>query len=218
MQTGDGLVTGQANTTVTLTLTPIDPTDALRVYAISQWVSPEGSPDPDTGDYTEPNFDEVVIATVYVLSPPDAAPYSSPDQSWQPYVQHFLFWNLSYAQPQFVPVTTAPGDPLLVPLAGGAGQAIINEFTSLADDALNQALEIVGAQSMQGSMWTATGGGSDARFPAVAATPARGSTGLDKDGLLQAQRAQQQAAILAETLDPVFPYDTPSFNLALLSP
>ena len=120
-----------------------------------------------------------MIGTVYMLSPPDAPPYSAPDQTWQPYVQHFLFWNLAYAQPKFAPVATEIGNPLLVPLAAGAGQAIINEFTSLNDDALNEALEFLSAQSMQGSFWAATGGGSDSRFPQ---TPETAGAGSDRAG------------------------------------
>jgi len=215
---GDGIATGQATTTVTLTLTPIDPTDALRVYAISQWVTAEGQPDPTTGTYVEPTYDEMVIGTVYALSEPDAAPYSDPDGTWEIYVAHNLFWNLSYAQPQFTPVATDIGDPLLVPLAGGAAQSIINEFTSLEADAMSEALSFIGQQSMQGTFWTATGGGSDSRFPAAAAPAAAGTTGLDKDGRLEAQRAQAQAAVAAEQLDPDFPYYSPSFNLNLLNP
>ena len=218
VQTGDGLATGQATTTVTLILRPIDPGDALRVYGISQWAPAQGPQSGGAGDSVEPNYDEMVIGTVYLLSPPDAAPHSDPDPTWEPYVRHGLFWNLAYAQPAFRPVATEIGDPLLVPLAAGAGQAIINEFTSLIGDAANLALEFLTAQSMQGTFWAPTGGGSDAHFPEAPAAAAKGAAGLDKDGRLEAQRAQEQAAILSEQLDPSFPYAAPAFNLALLTP
>jgi hypothetical protein len=218
LQPAVGLATGLSAVVQTLTLIPADPTDRLKVYTATQIQNlSQAAIDPTTGDYTEPNFDEVLVATVYLLSPPNTAPYSSPDGTWTPYVAHNLFWNLNYGQPQFQlpPVDSEIG----IPVFDSAGAIVINSLTSQINDAMNNALNIIVAASMAGSFWTPTAGGSSATFPSVTTSPAGAASGagLDKNGIALAQRQQAALAQVSAQLDPPFPYNSPIFNLALLT-
>ncbi|MGA3169474.1 MAG: hypothetical protein ABSE62_00520 [Chthoniobacteraceae bacterium] len=158
-----GIVTGESNVSQTLGLTQIDPSDTLKMYAQAGAFSPEDAIaagiDPSTGDYTEPAYDEILIGTAYLLSPPNTEPYSMPDQTWQPYVSHSLFWNLFWAQPEFQPTPAEATDAfgqlaqLTSVLGAGAGSVAINYITSSLTDAYQAATNILVAQSMAGSFW-----------------------------------------------------------------
>jgi hypothetical protein len=219
-----GIATGISNVTQTLGLRSAAPGDRLKVYASSQYealAAIRTGIDPLLGDYEEPTFDELLIATVYLLSPPNKPLRSAPDATWIPYVRHGLFWNLNYATPPFriAGVGNAVGD-LLAPvkfLGGGAAAIVISFLTASINDAYNQALNILTAHSMAGSFWTATGGGSSSEFPeVVAGDDDAGSTGLDKDGRLQAKRNAAAKALKSARLDPAFPYRAMPFPEAFL--
>ena len=215
-----GLLTGMSNVTQTLSLRQASPGDALQILSLSKWDSMAAfnqGIDPLAGDYEEATWDEVLVATVYMLSAPGVAPMTQPDGTWQPYVAHKLFWNLNYGQPPFRVVNPQPELGFISPLAGGAAQLVMNVFTSTINDATSNALNVLQASSMKGSFWAATGGGSGSDFPVAAAAPAVGATGLDKDGRLQATRQAAANAVKAAKLDPVFPYNAPAFPLSLLA-
>ena len=55
-------------------------------------------------------FDELKMATVWIVSPPDATEDDGPDETWTPYPQHFVFWNLQHASRLIPP--KAPSTPL----------------------------------------------------------------------------------------------------------
>jgi hypothetical protein len=42
-------------------------------------------------------YDELKMATIWIVSPPGAASDDEPDETWTPYPQHFVFWNLQHA-------------------------------------------------------------------------------------------------------------------------
>ena len=141
--------------TQTLGLRAPDPDQKLRVTARSKFTAQsDAGIHPWEMDYQEQTWDEQLVATVYLLSPPDAALGSEPDGSWTPYVKHNLFWNLDWAQP-ITPDVPIP-DPLrlVVPLALGMGQTIINQILAGLNDANQQLANEIAAHSMGGRFWT----------------------------------------------------------------
>jgi len=210
-----GLLTGQSNVTQTLGLTTINPNDPLKIAA---------GIDPLSGDYTAPAYDEILIGTAYLLSPPDAKPYSAPDAAWTPYVRHALFWNLLWAQPQLTVENTTDNAlgqlaSLVNIMAAGSGGVAVNFITASLNDAASAALNILEANSMAGSFWTPTGGGWTSLFPPApsAAVTAPSGHGLDKNGLIEAQSRAAAMALASQQLDPDFPYAGVKFNTGMLS-
>ena len=211
-----GPATGISNVTQTLSVRSAAPGDVLQVQA-GTWVPPNASFDPLTFQYDEPNFDELLIGTVFLLSPPGLAEGSTPDGTWTWYVRHELFWNLNYQPGELVPLNSDPAIPFIPPLAAGAAQLVINFLGASLNDATTQALNILTAHSLAGTWWTPTGGGSSAAFPPDAQIASLPATGLDKNARLAAQRAAAAAARRAQQLDPDFPYRAISFPSSLLS-
>ena len=208
-----GPLTGISNVTQTLGVRSAVAGDALRVLSGTFARTPIAI-DPTQSDYEEQAWDELLIGTVFLLSPPQTAPGSAPDGTWQPFVRHALFWNLCWVPGEFRPLAGDPGTPYIPPLAGGAAQLIINFLTASLNDLTNQALNIVTAHSLAGTFYTATGGGSASAFPPAPAVPPR--TGLDKAARLSAARTAAARKRSAARLDPPFPYPAVPFDPALL--
>lgn len=99
-------------------------------------------------------FDELKVATVFFLSPPETTLDAPIDGSWNAYVRHDLFWNLAYL-PATIP-TTVEAKPITVRtgLAGGIGDAIGNQILSPLNDAYAEAVTRANARSLEGSFWT----------------------------------------------------------------
>lgn len=207
-----GLETGTSNVTQTLGLRFPQPGARLRVYA-GRFSGAPVQPDPLDFDYEEQTFDEALISTVYLLSPPNAE--GPADQSWQPFVKHQLFWNLQHEQPAFRVLPGDPGVPYIPPLAAGAAQIVINFLTASLNDLTTQALNILLGHSMAGTFWTATGGGSDGTI--ATPEPAAAAPGLRKADRLAARAAQAARQRRAERLDPPFPHRAQRFPTSLLT-
>lgn len=224
-----GFVTGMGIVKQTLGLRDAVAADRLRVFSRSNWTPPQnfaGATDILADDYEEPTFDEIMISKVYLLSPPDTAPLSVPDSRWVPYVQHDLFWNLNYAQPAFR--GTQPQIDLFRQLAailqfigGGAGAFAASFMASSISDGYAAAANIIAAHSMAGTFWTPTGGGHESEMTvsgeqsSVISAQSSVSSGLDKDGRLQAKRLAAADALKKARLDPPFPYRAEPFNFSL---
>lgn len=213
-----GFITGQGSVNQTLSIASSASSDVLRILqGAFTPIDFSAAIDPLSFDYTEPTFDELLISTVYLLSPPNVAPGSEPDATWTPYVKHNLFWNLQWVQPFFQQLDNDPGTPFIPPLAGGVAQLAIGFLASSINDATQQALNILQAHSMAGSFWTASGGGIDGNFaPLVAAQSAATKQTPDKTKNAAAKAEAQYQAQRAVKLDPDFPYTARGFNTALL--
>ncbi|MEO7933199.1 MAG: hypothetical protein ABIT76_08590 [Chthoniobacterales bacterium] len=212
-----GIVTGISNVTQTLSVRSAAPGDRLKVYSTSLFRPLDAAPDPLTGVYEEPNFDEILISTIYLLSPPNATPNSAPDATWTPFVRQALFWDLNYMQPELRIINTDPGTPFIPPLAAGAAQLIINFTTASFNDAISNALNVLSGHSLAGTFWTPTGGGSDSTFPLPSLDEEKPAIGTDKTARNQAKARLAQKAKRRSRLDPPFPYIARAFDLALLS-
>jgi hypothetical protein len=104
----------------------------------------------------DPQFDELHMATVWMLSPPGADSDAEPDGTWEPFVQHFVFWNLNHA-PRNIPPSSPNEDNIvfIVPLALGTAQGVINGIVSVLNGMLNEALTFLrDAGDVRGKFWT----------------------------------------------------------------
>jgi hypothetical protein len=210
-----GALTGQATVIQTLGVRSPSATDTLQVMA-GTFVPSTVTIDPLSNDYEEPNYDELLISQVFLLSAPNAPVGSAANGSWQPYVRHALFEQLSYV-PTFFHAPNLDIENLTIPpLAAGAGTLIISSFDSQIANASGTAADVLAASSLAGTWFTPTGGGHSANLPTT--TPAQPSTGLNKAAALNALAAQAAAAQRATLLEPAFPWQAIAFTPSLLTP
>jgi len=106
--------------------------------------------------FTDEGFEELHIATLYLLSPPglDAAG-QEPDGSWTPYVENHVYWNVDFAVDQVlenIPATRLefPG----VGLVGGVGDAAIAALVEQNNQLNAQAEALLNQSRISGYFWT----------------------------------------------------------------
>jgi len=209
---GDAIADGYDIIT-TLNIGPPDPSQKLMVYTTGQWTPTQTTIDPTTGVYQEPTYDEILIATLYLLSPPGMGQGDMPDATWTAYTQHNLFWNLSYGhntniqQPQNQQITF----PIALPSAG-LFEPIISAILAPVNDAVSQIEAQIAAHSLAGSFWTQGGCSPIATGTSTAEAP---NYGLNKAAAVAAENAAASAA--PAPLDPAFPYTCQQFPTQLLS-
>lgn len=129
---------------------------SFRLLTKAQWEAPR---EPDLtermeGTAVEPQTDELKIATVWMLSPPNAGQDAVPDQTWSPYPQHFVFFNLMTASRNQLP--NVPDNPLslVTGLAAGVGDALIASLLSPINDQFAQIQAFFAAADFKGQFWT----------------------------------------------------------------
>ncbi len=100
-------------------------------------------------------YDELLISTVFFLSPPKTDAAAPLDGTWTPYVQHSIFYNLLYAA-QTVAQLQHPLNPIVLytGLAGGLGDAIVNEDLSTINDASSALSTGLAQISQKGMFWS----------------------------------------------------------------
>jgi hypothetical protein len=222
-----GLLTGQPSIIQTLGVRLPSPSDRLQILAGEFAPADNGAQiDPLSSDFEEPNFDEILVSQVYLLSPPNTAPGSAPDATWTPYVRHAQggqcgFWNLMWAQPSLTFAQTAATNAASVGnvasavsgLGLGVGTLIISSFESQLSNAEQQALNILEAASLAGTFWVATGGGAE--ITPMSTTAPAPKLGQNIYANLAARTRSAQQTLRTQSLDPVFPYGGLRFNTNL---
>lgn len=128
----------------------------FRLQTFSKWEAPV-QPSPFellAGTASDPQTDELRIATVWMVSPPDADPLADPDPTWTPYPQHFVFRNLNYATRNKVP--DAPQTPIRLQtgLLGGSADQIFASLLSPLNDQYATLNAYLGAANFAGEFWT----------------------------------------------------------------
>ncbi len=106
------------------------------------------------GTADEPNYDELKLATLWLLSPPDEPDDSSPGPTWIPYTQHCVFWNLGYANVNELNTTNLNSITIHTGLAFGLLDSIGNSILSTINDANLDVVNALNETSMQGHFWT----------------------------------------------------------------
>ncbi len=221
----DGLLLGTSNVTQTLGVRAALATDRLKIvsgtfnaYQQSQ-LNFTSAADTLASDYEEKTWDEILVSTVYLLSPPNSASDAKPDATWQPFAKHSLFWNLLWSQPELTHAFVS-GDTfgtitaLAAHLGGGVASFAVTSIAASINDATQGAFNILQSKSLAGSFWTPTGGGTTSAYPAT--TAATAASGLDK-AANAAARAKAAKAKLTRSLDPAFPFEGQKFNISLLN-
>jgi len=98
------------------------------------------------GAAVEPNYDALLIATLWLVSPPDEPDDTVPGPTWAPYPQHFVFWNLGYANVNQLnytlnePITIHTG--LAFGLLDSIGNTLLAPINDATQDALNPNSEV----------------------------------------------------------------------------
>ena len=99
-------------------------------------------------------YDELKLATVWIVSPPDVGEDAVPDETWTPYPQHIVFWNLQHASRLIPP--KAPSEPLRLhtALAGGVGDRINDALLNFVNDSNAAAEAFFGQADARGIFWS----------------------------------------------------------------
>lgn len=106
------------------------------------------------GDWTDTTFDALHLATVYLLSPENAALESAPDQTWTPYVKHRLFWNLNYASNVLEPALKHENMVFNTGLAAGLLDTIANQILATINDQNAAIAEFLNRNTLEGRFWS----------------------------------------------------------------
>jgi len=97
--------------------------------------------------------DRILVATCFLLSPADFEK-DDPDQTWDTYVEHKLFWNLAHAARNEVPLVIPRGEQFVTGLAGGLGDLITNQFSALSQALSENAERMVKRDEVGGKFWS----------------------------------------------------------------
>jgi len=106
------------------------------------------------GSLDEPNFDQLMLATLWLLSPPDEPDSTQPGPAWLPYTQHFVFWNLGYANVNKFNFTDPQPITIHTGLAFGLLDSIGNSMLAPINDAYIDIMNALNETSMRGYFWT----------------------------------------------------------------
>ena len=133
----------------------------FRLVNMPKWTPPREPTAEERfeGSAVEPNTDEVLIATLYMVSPddPEGGEDAVPDGSWTPYAKYskYGFWNLNHAAANPEINWTQPSTLTLnTGLAGGIADPIFNSMLAANNDAYNQAVSYLNSISFAGMYWT----------------------------------------------------------------
>ncbi|MEQ1862334.1 MAG: hypothetical protein ABMA13_20640 [Chthoniobacteraceae bacterium] len=118
------------------------------------------------GTAVESEQDELLIATVWFVSPedePDGNPYSAPARNWTPFVQNFVWWNLAHATRARVGAPVPRPIRLATGLLGGFADNIFNSLLSPNNDLSAQIYAYLQASDFSGRYWTPGPIGADSQ-------------------------------------------------------
>lgn len=106
------------------------------------------------GTAVETEQDELLIATVYFVSPEDAPDDAEVDATWTPYPAYSVFWNLNWASREQTALTPSPPISLRTGLVAGVADSLFNFLLSPVNDFFNQIEAFLGAADFSGKYWT----------------------------------------------------------------
>lgn len=102
----------------------------------------------------DPQFDQVKIGTVYVVSEPGAGAEAVPDATWQAYPRHDVFWNLWHATRFAPPAGKLPPIRLVTGLGLGILDVLANAFLAPINSGFDEAAAFLRQSDLRGKFWT----------------------------------------------------------------
>jgi hypothetical protein len=100
----------------------------------------------------------MLMARVWMVSPRDAGETAVPDAAWEPYLQHFVFWNLNWANKVAITADVDLPITLPIPLAGGLAQPLIDFILGAISQGFSEAINFLAvelaARMSGGRFWT----------------------------------------------------------------
>lgn len=106
------------------------------------------------GAWADDTFDELHLATIYLVSPAGASAGSVPDKTWKAYAKHHVFWNLNHTTNRLSPPPEYRSLALPIPLAGGAATSFANQTLAAINDAGDRARKFLNSRDISGRFWT----------------------------------------------------------------
>lgn len=107
------------------------------------------------GGFTDRAFEELHLATIYLLSTSGEAAGSDPDGSWTPFVAHKVFWNLGYRNNSLLSLALPDRFPRpITGLAGGVADLLIGNITDELQRHYSLGLSLLNQSKIRGWFWT----------------------------------------------------------------
>ncbi len=106
------------------------------------------------GNWVDDPRDSLHLATIFFVSPPGAPYGATPDQTWTPYVQHHVFWNLSHAANKLEPPLKNEALTLNTGLALGVGDRVNAFLLAQINDANSVISQFLNRNTIAGRFWT----------------------------------------------------------------
>lgn len=129
-----------------------------RLGAVPKWEAPKEPTAMDRlmGTAVEPQTDEVKIATLWMVSPPnpEGGEAAEPDGSWVAFPQYDVFWNLAHAPRKQIPAAPPKPITLRTGLLGGMADTIFAALLAPVNDANNRVHAFLNATTFKGEFWT----------------------------------------------------------------
>ena len=99
--------------------------------------------------------DQMLVCTIYFLSPTGTDSGGELDGTWTAYVSHNIFYNLCHASQNLANVKSPPGPiTIFTGLAGGLGDVLANQSLSSINDAASALASGLVNVTQQGKFWT----------------------------------------------------------------
>jgi hypothetical protein len=113
-----------------------------------------GSAEQVAAAIVDDGIDQRHVGTLWLLSPPGTSRDSEPDETWQPYGQHFEFWSLDHDINRDLNVFEPLVLELAIPLAGGVAQPLADAFLDNLEQEDAAASAILSQAKVEGGFWT----------------------------------------------------------------
>jgi hypothetical protein len=134
---------------------------SCRLYHMDRYVLPD-PPDRSqvlNGDYSEPQTDEIVIATLWFLSSNYIDQPVTPDGSWMVMPEHNAFWNMSYTAQEIIDPFHPDRDldffkQIGAVLAGGVAYLFLATTADMLEANMDMAATILNQTRVITRFWT----------------------------------------------------------------
>lgn len=168
------------------------------------------------GTAVETEQDQLLIATVYFVSPPETPDDAAVDGTWEPYPVYRVFWNLAHASLANFGQPSQPPLSLHLGLAFGIGDALFNFLLSPINDLLEQVQAFLGAADSTGLYWTPGALGNNGGTASVVASPSPQTTGprlgFNPAAYRIAREEKAKVDAVVPPLNPQFPFRRALFD------